>query len=728
MADESLGKLGFEIEIPFAQLQAKINALTNSVKNSSERQSKALKNPWNNLQISASRALQSVQAQTSRTFGQIGGVIKRSLQIGTAAIGAFSVFSVKNAMEMQETNNLFAVSFDKLQSKAQNSLSTIAKAYGGLNQTSLKNYSATLNTMVQSMGLSGDEALKLSTELTKLTYDFASFYNSSPEKAFDKIRAGITGESEPLKAWGIIINDAVVKQYALKNGLASAGKELTDSQKAMARYFAILDKGKQAVGDWTRSLKNGSVTVKLKLEQEKFKTLQQEVGIKLLPSFTKILEVFGNTMTRISPSIIGVFDRLGKWFESVPDVKIQTFVDNMIEFGKVIGQVIGNVLSFVAKFPKLSVAIFTATKILGPASGEILRGLIKTTFASLKSELIKSLTAVKLIKSQFNNLFNHGELLKAYTGKSSNPKLSASLAHAYGYGVNNAGQVVKGGTKTKSFFDTSKIFVQIGLAVKNVPALIKGGITGILTMFGKLGAAIMSVFNAIVSLPGLLVALGAALSAFIGYQGYQWYKNTRDYYKNKNMTNEEASAVVSRIGTLQSKYNSVTNSQRYKDRVKLQKTEFKTDEDRQKAIDEYQKKYKVGRYNSKSFYLMLNMVHDKAVEFADKTATGAKTLVGKYKTLVQQTKDLSKIFDMNETQFKLTRATDLYTNMIQEQNKLYYGRSNGSLLTMSGSEISGGQTGIDENTKALIKEIRELKAAYKQEAYIKDKLEKVKVD
>ena len=68
----------------------------------------------------------------------------------------------------------------------------------GLNAYNVRKNVSTYNSMLTSMGLTSNESLKMSQGLTQLSYDMASFYNLQPEEAFDKLKAGIAGESEPL--------------------------------------------------------------------------------------------------------------------------------------------------------------------------------------------------------------------------------------------------------------------------------------------------------------------------------------------------------------------------------------------------------------------------------------------------------------------------------------------------------------------------------------------------
>lgn len=108
--------------------------------------------------------------------------------------------------------------------------------------------------MTSSMGVAEDNALKMSKGISLLSEDMASFYNLDSSEAFNKLRAGLTGETEPLKALGILVDENTVKQAVYSEGIAQNGAELTQQQKVLARYVAILKQTGNAQGDLARTI------------------------------------------------------------------------------------------------------------------------------------------------------------------------------------------------------------------------------------------------------------------------------------------------------------------------------------------------------------------------------------------------------------------------------------------------------------------------------------------
>ena len=157
------------------------------------------------------------------------------------------------ANDVVESEELFSVSMGKMEASAR-AWSDSLSASLGLNAYDLRKNVGMLNVMFNSMGLGEQEAYDMSTSVVQLANDMASFYNLDTEEAFTKLRAGITGETEPLKRLGILVDEQTVAQYALKSGISKTGKELTQQQKLQARYGAIMEQTAKAQGDLARTM------------------------------------------------------------------------------------------------------------------------------------------------------------------------------------------------------------------------------------------------------------------------------------------------------------------------------------------------------------------------------------------------------------------------------------------------------------------------------------------
>ena len=124
-----------------------------------------------------------------------------ALQAGKAMLD-FGMECINAASDLQEVQNVVDVTFGGA-AETINQWSKKAGSQFGLTETQAKKFTSTLGAMAKSAGLAGPEIVEMSTDLAGLAADMASFYNLDFETAFQKIRSGISGETEPLKALGI---------------------------------------------------------------------------------------------------------------------------------------------------------------------------------------------------------------------------------------------------------------------------------------------------------------------------------------------------------------------------------------------------------------------------------------------------------------------------------------------------------------------------------------------
>lgn len=234
----------------------------------------------------------------------------------TAPIMAIGGAAVKMAMDAVESENLFKESFKGMADQARD-WSTVTAAALGLNQYELRKTSSTFFVMFDAMGLGKDASFEMATGLAKLAYDFASFYNLKPEEAFTKLRAGIMGETEPLKTLGILVDQNTAKHYAYAQGIAKNGAELTQQQAVLARYAAILGQTSAAQGDLGRTL--DSPSNQLRVMKERVVEATISFGMALMPVIQSATSFISALVPRLQDA--------AKWFDALsPGVKTVTVV------------------------------------------------------------------------------------------------------------------------------------------------------------------------------------------------------------------------------------------------------------------------------------------------------------------------------------------------------------------------------------------------------------------
>jgi hypothetical protein len=264
----------------------------------------------------AAKAAQDAANQVKRAHEEyISGIRQMGTQLKTAgiaisAIGIPIALATKSIIELGantvESENLFEVSMKGMANSARAWSEDLRKNLG-LNTYDLRKNVGTFNVMFESMGSGKQAAYDMSTGLTKLAYDMASFYNLDPEVAFEKLRSGMSGEIEPLKQLGIIVNETTTKNYALKTGIIEQGQEMTEAQKVAARYAVILEQTSTAQGDLARTM--DSPVNQMRVMRENMKQVASDLGNSLLPSFVQLLQIFKNVANSLG-TVAGWFGKL----------------------------------------------------------------------------------------------------------------------------------------------------------------------------------------------------------------------------------------------------------------------------------------------------------------------------------------------------------------------------------------------------------------------------------
>jgi len=245
-----------------------------------------------------------------QALGSTIGGLGMKLTIAAAGLTALAGIAVKSAMDAVESENLFSVALGGMADDARKWSEQYAKALR-LDPVGVRKDLAMLYAMTSSMGLAEDAALDMSEGVVALTRDMASFYDLSFEQAMLKVRGGLTGESEPLKQLGIIVNETTVKLWAQKAGWIGVGQELSETGKVAARYNVILEATAAAQGDLSRTA--DSPANKLRALGEQAEIAKRKLGEMILPTVSNGLTWLVDTGI---PTAMDAIDNLtARWTE-----------------------------------------------------------------------------------------------------------------------------------------------------------------------------------------------------------------------------------------------------------------------------------------------------------------------------------------------------------------------------------------------------------------------------
>lgn len=224
--------------------------------------------------------LDKIDRKASALGSTLTKMAMTGVAIAGAALGALATKGVMLASDLQEVQNVVDTVF-KDSAKEIDAFAKGAMKDFGLTELQAKKFSSTIGALVGSMGLTPEATKEMSLELTKLSGDMASFYNLKPEEAFDKLRAGIAGEAEPLKQLGINMSVVNLEAFALTQGITKSYQEMSQAEQATLRYNFVMNATAQSQGDFAKT--SDSFANQLKIISGSFDTIAIAIGNKMLP-------------------------------------------------------------------------------------------------------------------------------------------------------------------------------------------------------------------------------------------------------------------------------------------------------------------------------------------------------------------------------------------------------------------------------------------------------------
>ena len=297
----------------------------------------------------------------------IGGIKSLGSAIMDVArkFGEFVSTGIKNASDLQEAQNVVDVTFGESAETINDWSRKAAGAYG-MSELSAKQYTGTMGAMFKSMGLADEQVLSMSTDMVGLAGDFASFYNLEHEEAFNKIRAGISGETEPLKQLGINMSVANLEAFALSQGIDKAYNSMSQAEQATLRYNYLMSVSADAQGDFART--SGSYANQLRIAQLNMENLATSIGAKLLPICNEALTIF-NGMFSGTMDVSTGFSKLTEMVVNLAN----DLLNSLPQISETAGQIITSLVNGItAMLPQLSpVATSVITTLVNNFSSNI---------------------------------------------------------------------------------------------------------------------------------------------------------------------------------------------------------------------------------------------------------------------------------------------------------------------------------------------------------------------
>lgn len=373
----------------------------------------------------AKAEIDSVTASASKMGARVAAVSVAGL--GALAVGAKK--AVDAAAEMNDTIGATGVIFGSAADSVVAFSSTTARNLGLSKQAAL-DAAGTFGTIGKSAGLSGPKLSEFSNQMVQLGGDLASFKGGTAEEAVTAIGAAMRGESEPIRRYGVLLDDATLRNTALKLGLVKTTKEaLTPQQKALAAQAAILAQTKDAQGDYARTA--DSAKNKAQAQAASVADLTAQLGQALLPAYGKVLSIGLQITSWMSEHqktvtiVVGVLASLAGMVLLVAGVTKVWAAGQVILNAVLAANPVGLVI--------LAIAALVALVVLAYKKSETFRRVVNAVWAAIKSAWGAIPGLVSTVVSKITGFFSS---MKA--------KITGAFVGAKSWLLNAAHDVIQG--------------------------------------------------------------------------------------------------------------------------------------------------------------------------------------------------------------------------------------------------------------------------------------------
>lgn len=267
------GQIVFDIKGNNKPFKESLSETTSAINSETKKWEKSVDDSSGNIGDSLTGAFTKVA--TSAAFVKIAQML---IQLGSESIGL--------ASDLEEVQNVVDVTFGAAGATKVEKWAKSASSNFGLTELQAKRYVSSIGAMLKSSGMADDSITDMSMSLAGLTADMSSFYNLGFDDMFQKISAGLAGETEPLRRLGINMSVANLEAYALAQGIETSYDKMSQADQILLRYNYLLNATGDAQGDFART--SDSFANSQRRMQTGFDTLKAQLGEAILPIATSV--------------------------------------------------------------------------------------------------------------------------------------------------------------------------------------------------------------------------------------------------------------------------------------------------------------------------------------------------------------------------------------------------------------------------------------------------------
>ena len=246
----------------------------------------------------------------------IAAIRKSILQAMGIAGGFYAVLqgikeSINIASDLTEVQNVVDVTFGNYKKKIED-LADVSIPELGMSELTTKQIASRFQAMGTAMGISQRGMADMSTELTRLAGDMASFYNVEQKAVGEDLEAIFTGQTKPLRQYGLDLTEATLQEWAMKQGIDANINSMSQMEKTMLRYQYVMANTGAAQGDFIRTADTWANQVRVL--KENFKALGSVIGTTFINALKPLVKALNSAMSHIISFAKVVSNALGKIF------------------------------------------------------------------------------------------------------------------------------------------------------------------------------------------------------------------------------------------------------------------------------------------------------------------------------------------------------------------------------------------------------------------------------
>lgn len=271
----------------------------------------------------AGTAAKSITSSFSGFSSSASAVTKKSFSLASAIGKVYATYwtlfrgfrllgdAIDISSSLTEVENVVRQTFGQYESLINNFAKTSIEKFG-MSELSVKQFASRFQAMGVAMGFSQGKMTDMSINLTKLTADMASFYDVAQSDVAEDLESIFTGQTRPLRTYGLDLTQATLKEWALNQGIEANFKTMTQAEKAMLRYQYVMANTAAAQGDFNRT--QDSWHNQITMLKENFKALGAVVGGGLINAFKPFIKVLNAVLQKVIAFAEMVTNALGSIF------------------------------------------------------------------------------------------------------------------------------------------------------------------------------------------------------------------------------------------------------------------------------------------------------------------------------------------------------------------------------------------------------------------------------